>query len=388
MYCKHCGAEIPDNSQKCPNCGKPLGNPELTLPVSKEVGDLIIRIAAGVLGTWLVLMIYRNVFYSISAIFNWIGYIRYDIRNLLEALYSLITLIPNLAYLGLGAYYIYTAVVWDRNKMDSNFSMNAIFVVLIIAMNLINYLFGLLHYGLYYASSFKWMFKMCLPSLIAFIAFYLIVSLICPTIPLAKIKDAKSVTDSLGSIKDILPESKPAPVQPVEEPKPNKPAADKAAQNVQKPAPAMNTAAGPVLLQTNRGVVKWFLLSLITCDIYALYQIHKMAKEMNICCEGDGRSTPGLIKLCLFTILTCGFYGIYYLYSLEDRIKANAPRYGQNIPEGGGTILLWIFLGWWACLFGIFFAYHILFRNMNILFTAYNNEQMAAMNQSDIQGGY
>jgi DNA-binding FadR family transcriptional regulator len=40
--------------------------------------------------------------------------------------------------------------------------------------------------------------------LIAFIAFYLIVSLICPTIPLAKIKDAKSVTDSLGSIKDIL----------------------------------------------------------------------------------------------------------------------------------------------------------------------------------------
>ena len=94
MYCKHCGAEIPDNSQKCPNCGKPLGIPEFTLPVSKEVGDLIIRIAAGVLGVWLVLMIYRNVYYSITSIFSWIGYIRYDIRNLLRfRLYPCVSLL-------------------------------------------------------------------------------------------------------------------------------------------------------------------------------------------------------------------------------------------------------------------------------------------------------
>ncbi len=388
MYCNQCGAKIPDHSQKCPHCGAVLENTSVNAPVSKETADLIVRVTATLLSFWLIFTVYSEFVGHLRLFMEMFQYFSINFYFFRELLYFLLSLIPHIIYMGLAAFYIYTAVVWNHKNMDRYFGVNLVLVIMIFVISIFSCFYEFICYRFFEIALLKYGFKISLPAMIAFIVFYLIVALICPTMPLAKIKDAKSMAESLADIKDILPESKPVSVQPEAEPRSNKPVANKAAQNVQKPAPAANTAAGPIMLQTNRGVIKWFLLSLITCDIYALYQIHKMAKEMNICCEGDGRSTPGLIKLCLFTILTCGFYGIYYLYSLENRIKANAPRYGQNIPEGGGTILLWIFLGWWACLFGVFFAYHILFRNMNILFTAYNNEQMAAMNQSDIQGGY
>lgn len=46
MFCKHCGAQLPDGSQFCSNCGKPLGDvdgvtPETEVPVAVPVSNIV-----------------------------------------------------------------------------------------------------------------------------------------------------------------------------------------------------------------------------------------------------------------------------------------------------------------------------------------------------------
>jgi len=233
--------------------------------------------------------------------------------------------------------------------------------------------------------AFGGVIKYPLPTLIAFVTLYLVISFLCPFTPFAKVKDKESLSESLGDVMEVLPESIPAINQQKEEPKAEPKISRPAEPAVQPTKTAPNGA--PVILKTNRGWFKYLVLSFITCDIYALYETHRIAKEMNLCCEGDGQKTPGILKLIFFTIITCGFYAFYYCYALERRIQQTAYRkYGIMIGEGGGSVLFWITIGNLFCFIGSFITLHIIFKNMNILFTAYNAEQTAEMISSS-QGG-
>ena len=126
-------------------------------------------------------------------------------------------------------------------------------------------------------------------------------------------------------------------------------------------------------LKTDRSLVAYILLSIITCGIYGYYFLYSMARDVNIACEGDGQKTPGLLPFILLSFITCGFYALYWYYCLANRLAANAPRYGMSFQENGTTILLWYLIGLLLCGIGPYVAMHFLIKNTNAICNAYNH---------------
>jgi hypothetical protein len=122
-----------------------------------------------------------------------------------------------------------------------------------------------------------------------------------------------------------------------------------------------------------RGLAGLILLSIVTLGIYSLYWIHKLAKDVNAVCEGDGKKTGGLLKYLLLGIITFGIYDLVWLYMLGDRLQDNAPKYGLTFKESGSTVLLWYILGSFVII-GPFIAMHIIIKNINALADEYNTK--------------
>ena len=127
-------------------------------------------------------------------------------------------------------------------------------------------------------------------------------------------------------------------------------------------------------LKTDRSLVAYILLTIITCGIYGYYFVYTMARDVNVACEGDGEQTSGLLVFILLSFITCGFYAYYWYYKLGNRLCANAPRYGMAFQENGTTILLWCVVGLIACGIGPFVGMYILIKNTNAICAAYNRE--------------
>ena len=125
-------------------------------------------------------------------------------------------------------------------------------------------------------------------------------------------------------------------------------------------------------LKTDRGLLVYIILSIITCGIYGYYFIYRMAKDVNIACEGDGESTAGLLQYIVLSFVTCGIYNLIWEYKLGNRLAENASRYGMNFQENGTTILMWHLFGAVLCGIGPFIAMSILIKNSNKICSAYN----------------
>lgn len=165
----------------------------------------------------------------------------------------------------------------------------------------------------------------------------------------------------------------PAPVQAVQ-PQPQQQYAGQQQytgqqQYAQQPAPA---PMGYAPIKTDRGVIGWLLLSIVTCGIYSYYFLYCLARDINVMCQDDGDSTPGLAALILLSFVTCGFYALYWYYKVGNRLQANAPRYGLMFQENGTTVLMWQIVGALLCGLGPIFAMNIIIKNTNAMATAYN----------------
>ena len=125
-------------------------------------------------------------------------------------------------------------------------------------------------------------------------------------------------------------------------------------------------------IPTNRSLIAYILLSIITCGIYSYYFIYSIARDVNTMCREDGEKTGGLLAFILLSFVTCGFYGLYWEYKLGNRLAANAPRYGITFQENGTSVLLWYLVGALLCGIGPWVAMHILIKNTNALAAAYN----------------
>ena len=157
-------------------------------------------------------------------------------------------------------------------------------------------------------------------------------------------------------------------------------------QTPPRTAPQPNPAAGngqyqqgqvpPIRLRTDRSLLMYILLSIVTCGIYSWFFIYQLVRDVNIACAGDGQKTAGLIKLILLSIVTCGIYTYIWYYSLGNRLQQNAPRYGMMFPENGTTVLMWMLFGAFLCGIGPFVAMHIIFKNTNAICAAYNASNM------------
>lgn len=133
-------------------------------------------------------------------------------------------------------------------------------------------------------------------------------------------------------------------------------------------------SAPRIPLRTNRGLAKFFFLSLITFGIYGIVVMSHISTEINdIATKHDGKST---MHYCLiyfiFGWLTFGIAGLVWYHRISDRIGNELKRRYLPYSFGSGTFWGWGFFG--ALLFGIgpLIYIHKLMHAMNYLCADYN----------------
>ena len=123
-------------------------------------------------------------------------------------------------------------------------------------------------------------------------------------------------------------------------------------------------------MKTNRSLLVYILLSILTLGLYSLYFWSCFARDMNVVCVGDGRRTRGILARIIFGALTFGIYEIVWLYTTGDRIRINAHRLNVSVACTG-SVLAWTILGA-LIVIGPFVAMCQMMSGLNQLCEAYN----------------
>ncbi len=403
MYCSKCGKELQDGQKFCANCGAPAEGSASAPPPPPSSGatppppppppppagsypppsggssnahtlDVVLKIFAGICAA----------LFALSAL----GFLGNAIRML--GYFSFWTFLHVLLALLGGVAAVWMALVLVvlilKRRPETNDALvaclcagAAVRLVLNILLTLINLVYGYFHFSF----SFLWY------AVVAGVVF-LILYLMGEAPFLGKTGDEIKIS-VLEGLSMLLSNDTPAPGPRQDAPRqdagpssyyqPGPSGAQSGGQERQsysygyQDAPASGGGsytyqAGP--LKTDRSLVAYILLSIVTCGIYGYYFLYSMARDVNIACEGDGQKTPGLLPFILLSFITCGFYALYWYYCLANRLAANAPRYGLSFQENGTTILLWYLIGLLLCGIGPYVAMHFLIKNTNAICDAYN----------------
>lgn len=133
------------------------------------------------------------------------------------------------------------------------------------------------------------------------------------------------------------------------------------------------TVAPVVQLKTNRGLLKYILLSLITCGIYGLVVMSVLSTDINtIASRYDGKKTMHYCLIAfIFTGLTFGIAPIVWYHRISNRIGAELKRRGINYSFGAGTYWGWNVLGSLIAVGPLVYT-HKLFKAMNLLCADFN----------------
>lgn len=126
-------------------------------------------------------------------------------------------------------------------------------------------------------------------------------------------------------------------------------------------------------LKTNRGLLKYIFLSLITFGIYGIVTMSEVTEDINIIASRyDGRRTMHYcLILFLFAGLTLGIAPLVWAHRMCGRIGNELARRGIAYRFGTGTFWGWGFFGS-LILVGPFIYTHKLLKAMNLLATHYN----------------
>lgn len=126
-------------------------------------------------------------------------------------------------------------------------------------------------------------------------------------------------------------------------------------------------------LKTNRGLIKYILLSLITFGIYGLVVMSTLSEDINIVASKyDGKKTMHFcLVFFLFSWLTFGIVPIVWYHKISARIGNELRRRGISYSFGAGSFWGWNVLGSLIYV-GPFVYAHKLFKAMNLLCADYN----------------
>lgn len=134
------------------------------------------------------------------------------------------------------------------------------------------------------------------------------------------------------------------------------------------------TSNAPVgQLKTNKSLLKYILLSLITFGIYGIVVMSSVSNDINIIASRyDGKKT---MHFCLLTFviapITFGIAAFVWYHKLSNRIKNELARRGIDYSFGAGTFWGWGILGS-LIVVGPFIYIHKLFKATNLLCKNYN----------------
>ena len=136
-----------------------------------------------------------------------------------------------------------------------------------------------------------------------------------------------------------------------------------------------NTYSAPygfMPLRTDRSLLVYILLTIVTCGIYNWVFIYQLIQDVNIACDGDGEETMNFWLFFLLSLVTCGIFAYVWYYQLGNRLQNNCARYGQPTTEGGTAVLLWMLVGILLCGIGVFIGWNIIINNTNTVCRGYN----------------
>lgn len=127
-----------------------------------------------------------------------------------------------------------------------------------------------------------------------------------------------------------------------------------------------------IKLKTNRSLLTFILLSLVTFGIYGLVVLSSISSDINtIAGRYDGKKTTHYILMILVTPFTLGIYPLIWYHSISDRIGNELRRRGIGYSFDSSTFWLWNVLGS-LILIGPFVYMHKWFEAMNQLSNHYN----------------
>ena len=126
-------------------------------------------------------------------------------------------------------------------------------------------------------------------------------------------------------------------------------------------------------LKTNRGLLKYILLNMVTFGIYGIVVMSTISTDINeIASRYDGKKTNHYCLMAfLFSWLTCGISPFVWFHKISDRIGNELRRRGIMYDFGAGTFWGWNVLGALIGVGPLVYA-HKLFKAMNLLCSHYN----------------
>ena len=135
----------------------------------------------------------------------------------------------------------------------------------------------------------------------------------------------------------------------------------------------MNQQAPVGQLKTNKGMVKFILLSLITLGIYGIVVMSSVSNDINIAASRyDGKKT---MHFCLLFFLvgpiTLGIAYIVWYHKISARIGNELKRRNISYSFGAADYWLWNVLGS-IIVVGPFVYLHKLLKATNLICENYN----------------
>lgn len=122
------------------------------------------------------------------------------------------------------------------------------------------------------------------------------------------------------------------------------------------------------MFNTQRGLLKYILLSLITFGIYSLVVMSHISEEINMEASArDGKHTMHFLLIYfIFSWLTLGIAPLVWYHRLSNRIGEELTARNIDFNFGASDFWLWNILGS-LIIVGPFIYLHRLLKSMNLI---------------------
>ncbi len=137
------------------------------------------------------------------------------------------------------------------------------------------------------------------------------------------------------------------------------------------------TGVSTIKLKTNRSLLKYFLLNLITFDIYQFFALTHLGEDLDVIASRyDGKKTKpfwviGLLMVFLSPLVFPIIMGFVWFDKLCDRIEDELRRRSISYHFDAGTFWGFGVIGAFIVV-GPFIFFHKLFKAMNYIAADYN----------------
>ncbi len=139
---------------------------------------------------------------------------------------------------------------------------------------------------------------------------------------------------------------------------------------------AVQTSCAPVgQRKTNKGLLKYILLSILTLGIYGLVVMSSVGDDINVVASRyDGKKTMHYCLLYFIVApITLGIAGIVWFHKISNRIGNELKRRGIAYSLSAADYWLWNVLGS-LIVIGPFVYMHKLFKATNLMCADFNQK--------------